>query len=547
MQNEYDIKKVMEEIELQLIASMKRTLWSHKEDEKAKGFDWPQWQTLKIKQFEDYKKANNKIFNNNTKGLNRYLYKHIKKQFKEGAGKTNKQAIQLGIIRKDDSQLGGSFFGLNHRKLDALIKSTKSDMNDVKYATLRMANDQYRQIVYKAQVYANTGAGTVKQAIDMASKDFLARGFNCIEYKDGSRHNIADYCDMAIRTANKRANLMGEGEMRKKLGNPLVYISKHGGACDQCTPWEGRVYIDDVWSGGKVEDGQYPLLSTAIEGGLFHPRCQHGASTYYEGINEEPEEVTQAKHNHNKEDKYAQYLQQKQKQYERLAIGSLLPENVLNYQNKAKELQNQIESSKIEDNSKYTAETLINKLDIDINEYKPFSKYDPFENNIQEKVSKLLGYNKKINKLSKEKYDKINSNEIIRVVSGRRGKTASEIYHNTIDGNIQYSDNTNSGYGRGIYFGDISIKSSIISDYTKKDSRVITAKLSENANILKFDDQMQYCKAVVDRLNKIPKNLQKLYQKETSLLFMIDNIDGIMIKSNNYYCIYNRGVLNIYE
>ena len=547
MQNEYDIKKVMEEIELQLITSMKRTLWSHKEDEKAKGFDWPQWQALKLKQFEDYKKANKEIFNNNTKGLNRYLYKHIKEQFKEGAGRTNKQAIQSGIIRKEDSQLGGSFFGLNHRKLDALIKSTKNDMKDVKYATLRMANDQYRQIIYKAQVFANTGTGTVKQAIDMASKDFLARGFNCIEYSNGSRHNIADYCDMAIRTANKRANLMGEGEMRKKLGNPLVYISKHGGACDQCTPWEGRVYIDDVWSGGKAEDGQYPLLSTAIEGGLFHPRCQHGASTYYEGINDEPEEVTQAKHNHNKEDKYTQYLQQRQKQYERLAIGSLLPENVLKYQNKAKELQNQIESSKIEDNSKYTAETLINKLDIDINEYKPFGKYDPFENNIQEKVSKLLGYNKKINKLSKEKYDKINSNEIIRVVSGRRGKTASEIYHNTIDGNIQYSDNTNSGYGRGIYFGDISIKSSIISDYTKKDSRVITAKLSENANILKFDDQMQYCKAVVDRLNKIPKNLQKLYQTETSLLFMIDNIDGIMIKSNNYYCIYNRGVLNIYE
>ena len=80
MQNEYDIKKVMEEIELQLIASMKRTLWGHKEDEKAKGFDWPQWQALKIKQFEDYKKANKEIFNNNIKELNRYLYKHIKKR-----------------------------------------------------------------------------------------------------------------------------------------------------------------------------------------------------------------------------------------------------------------------------------------------------------------------------------------------------------------------------------------------------------------------------------------------------------------------------------
>lgn len=370
MQNEYDIKKVMEEIELQLIASMKRTLWSHEEDEKAKGFDWPQWQALKIKQFEDYKKANKEIFNNNTKGLNKYLYKHIKKQFKEGAGRTNKQAIQSGIIRKEDSQLGGSFFGLNHRKLDALIKSTKEDMKDVKYATLRMANDQYRQIIYKAQVYANTGAGTVKQAIDMATKDFLARGFNCIEYKDGSRHNIADYCDMAIRTANKRANLMGEGEMRKKLGNPLVYISKHGGACDQCTPWEGRVYIDDVWSGGTEKDGEYPLLSTAIAGGLFHPRCQHGASTYYEGINDEPEDVTKAKHTHDKEDKYTQYLQQRQKQYERLAIGSLLPENVLNYQNKAKELQNQIESSKIElsDEEQYAVNQYISAESYILNE-----------------------------------------------------------------------------------------------------------------------------------------------------------------------------------
>ena len=67
MQNEYDIKKVMEEIELQLIASMRRTLWSHKEDEKAKGFDWPQWQALKLKQLEQYRKQNKEIF----KGFNK--------------------------------------------------------------------------------------------------------------------------------------------------------------------------------------------------------------------------------------------------------------------------------------------------------------------------------------------------------------------------------------------------------------------------------------------------------------------------------------------
>ena len=393
MQNEYDIKKVMEEIELQLIASMRRTLWSHKEDEKAKGFDWPQWQALKLKQLEQYRKQNKEIFKGFNKQINIWTKIRMRKQFREGASRTNKKAIKAGIIKKEDSQLGGSFFGLNHRKLDALIKSTKYDMKDVKYATLRMADDQYRQIIYKAQVFANTGAETVKQAIDMASKEFLARGFNCIEYKNGTRHNIADYCDMAIRTANKRANLMGEGEMRKKLGNPLVYISKHGGACDACTPWEGRVYIDDVWSGGKEDDGEYPLLSTAIAGGLFHPRCQHGASTYYEGINNEPEEVKKAKHNHDKEDTYTQYLQQRQKQYERLAVGSLLPENVLNYQSKANELQNQIESSKIglSNDEQYAINQYISSESYKINEIlRNNLKFDNAQENIIKHLDEAL-------------------------------------------------------------------------------------------------------------------------------------------------------------
>lgn len=275
MQEEYDIKKIFEQIENDLISSMKRTLWSHKEDEKTKGFNWPQWQALKLKQIEDFRKNNQEIFKNYNQDI-RYATKiQMKKQFREGASRTNKEAIRAGIIKKEDSQLSGSFFGLNDKKIKALMKSTTKDINDVKYATLRMANDQYRKIIYKAEVYANTGAKTVKQAIDMATKDFLARGFNCIEYSNGSRHNIADYCDMAIRTANKRANLMGEGEMRKKLGNPFVYISKHGGACDKCSPWQGRVYIDDVWSGGKKalnkdSSKKYPLLSEAIEGGLFH-------------------------------------------------------------------------------------------------------------------------------------------------------------------------------------------------------------------------------------------------------------------------------------
>ena len=547
MQEEYDIKKIFEQIENDLISSMKKTLWSHKEDEKVKGFNWPQWQALKLKQLEDFRKNNQDIFKNYNQDIKYATKIQMKKQFREGASRTNKQAIKAGVIKKEDSQLSGSFFGLNDRKIKALMKSTTNDINDVKYATLRMANDQYRQIIYKAEVYANTGAKTVEQAIDMATKDFLAKGFNCIEYSNGSRHNIADYCDMAIRTANKRANLMGEGEMRKKLGNPFVYISRHGGACDKCSPWQGRVYIDDVWSGGKKEDGKYPLLSTAINGGLFHPRCEHGSSTYYPNINNEPEEVTQALNNEH-EDEYTQALQRQKRQYERLALGSLLPENVLSYQNKVNELQKQMESSKIEDKEntrQYTPTTLVEKLNIDLEDYKPFGKYNPFENNIQEKTSKLLNMNNLPQLVNKEQYKRIDGNEIIRVLHSYHGKTAQEAYENTIRGTIQYSESIRSSYGRGIYFGESNIKDDLLSLYGKTDNKVIKAKIDNKAKILEFDEQFDYLKDVEERLNKIPKSLRNFYKNERSLLYMIDGIDGIKIKSKGYYCIYNRGVLII--
>ena len=511
---------------------------------KQKGSSGGQWQALKLKQLEDFRKNNQEIFKNYNQDIKYATKIQMKKQFREGASRTNKQAIKAGVIKKEDSQLSGSFFGLNDRKIKALMKSTTKDINDVKYATLRMADDQYRQIIYKAEVYANTGAKTVKQSIYMATKDFLARGFNCIEYSNGSRHNIADYCDMAIRTANKRANLMGEGEMMKKLGITTCYISKHNGACDKCSSWQGRVYIDDVWAGGKEEDGKYPLLSTAIEGGLWHPRCRHGRSIYYEGINNEPEEVTQALNNEH-EDEYTQALQRQKRQYERLALGSLLPENVLTYQNKANELQNQIESSKIDYKEEYTPATLVEKLNIDVEDYKPFGKYDPFENNIQEKTSKLLNMNNLPQLVNKEQYKRIDGKEIIRVLHSYHGKTAQEAYENTIRGTIQYSESIRSSYGRGIYFGESDIEDDLLSLYEKTDNKVIKAKIDNNAKILEFDKQFDYLKDVEEKLNKIPKTLRNFYKNERSLLYMLDGIDGIKIKSKGYYCIYNRGVLII--
>lgn len=67
-------------------------------------------------------------------------------------------------------------------------------------------------------------------------------------------------------------------------------MNKRGNPCPTCFPFVGKVLIDDVWSGGR-KDGvdpetgkRYPLMSKAIEAGLYHPRCKDSHTTYFPGI-----------------------------------------------------------------------------------------------------------------------------------------------------------------------------------------------------------------------------------------------------------------------
>ena len=147
--------------------------------------------------------------------------------------------------------------------------------------------------------------------------------------------------------------------------------------------------------------------------------------------------------------------------------------------------------------------------------------------------------------VSNQEYSNNQGTEIVRVVHAYHGKTAQEAYDNTLRGTIQYSESVRSSYGRGIYFGDSSIEGDLLSLYGKTDSKIIKAKISNNAKILEFDKQFDYLKDVEERLNKIPEKLRNVYKNERSLLYMLDGIDGIKIKSKGYYCIYNRGVLII--
>lgn len=331
----YDINQIFAEIELEVIKSLKRNLGKHYEDEILEGFKWPAWQTMKIRDLQRFRLENAAIFDHYAPNLEKSIEKIIQDQLREGAQSVATSALEAGAVAGDPMK----FFNMPDFKVKALIEEARASINIARTAALRFADDQYRKILVKSQLYASTGAGTLYKAVDMATRDFLGQGINCIEYADGKRVNVASYSEMAIRTANKKANLKGEGEMRKQLGLDLVQVSHYGASSPTCLPWQGRVYVDDVYANGDPEnyDGKYPRLSLAIEAGLFHPNCRHRTSTYFEGITEDVEKVNQAEDLARYEAEQKQrYNERMIRQYKRLADGSLDEENIAKYYSKQK-------------------------------------------------------------------------------------------------------------------------------------------------------------------------------------------------------------------
>lgn len=355
MPKDYDVEEAFRAIENELINSMMRNLSHHRAEEMKEGLNWTSWQAEQLKALNVYKQKNQKKFTKIFADINRNIEKSILLHRRTGETEQEKailEAIKKGakLTHKAGSTIEGAFFRINDRKLDALLNEVNSSMRKAETAMLRMANDQYRKVIFNSQVYYNSGAGTYEKAVDMATKDFLSRGINCIQYKNGARVNIASYAGMALRTANTRAYCQGEGAKRQEWGITTVIVNKRGLPCPKCGRWIGKILIDDVWSGGKASDGPYPLMSQAMAGGLYHPNCKDGHTTYFPGISDKPEKVTKKEMKQaviaEKQESRENLIQRNIDKFDRLSNYSLDEENKKIYVSRANSWNNIKKSQK---------------------------------------------------------------------------------------------------------------------------------------------------------------------------------------------------------
>ena len=337
----YDIAEALRKMEEELIQSMKRNLQRHLKEEDAEGFDWTQWQAEKLNSIARYRAQNRHIIGNYISTIPQQIEDMIRQSYETGKQQEEiriLKAIRQGYLAAAGTagEIGTGFFTVNERKLNALVKATQGEMHKAVSSILRYQDDIYRQTIFRSAAQFNMGGKSLGQAVDAAVQDFLAQGIRNIRYKDGRYVNIASYAEMALRTANLRANIQGEAAKRDEWGICTVKLSAHGSACPKCIPWQGKVYYDDVYGSVPVpKDGKYPLLSTAIAGGALHPNCKNGVHTWFEGINQPPREMTQeeideANRRYDLEQQQ-RYCERNVRKYKRLKLGAIDPENAAKY------------------------------------------------------------------------------------------------------------------------------------------------------------------------------------------------------------------------
>lgn len=402
----YDVSRAFERIENELLESMTRNLKKHKAEETEIGIEWTQWQAIQLEELQRFKQEAAKKYGLEFKSMNKKIRETIANASLQGASDEELnvlKALEKGYVLKRERGLSAGFFQTNQKRLDALMNAVEHDMKTAQTAVLRYANDKYRQIIFQSQVAASSGALTYEKAVDMATSDFLKNGLNCITYSNGAVHNIVSYADMAVRTASKRAYLMGEGQKRQEWGVSTVILNKRFNACPLCMPFEGKVLIDDVWSGGSSKDGPYPLMSSAMAAGLYHPNCKDKHSTYFEGISSKPEsryyeEKPVIKERQLIENKL-NHAKRQAKSYNRLAKNSLDAENQETYRARATEWRDKAKGYREELKSFEESHGL---------ELENVEKYAKEEYNyLEEDYSEAL---KKFGKINKSQVEKIYAN-----------------------------------------------------------------------------------------------------------------------------------------
>lgn len=304
-----DVRLLAEKLEYELLNSYRKQ-FVQKNDMLVEMVDWDTWRSDMVRKFAGFKRETQKILNKYRSMIFKESLKDFKDSYQFGIELVTRQTAKLKL----ESRGRILSFAKNDRVLVELQKL--SDYLDNSYrVAMNSLETQFFQTVQRVQYLKDfSGIKTLFQTIDMANRDLIQTGIVGAITSDNRRINIANQIEMTIVETSQEIMFIGEATKSEDLGIYTVYISQHASSCPLCTPWQGKVLIDDVYMDGKP-DGKHELLSTAIKAGLFHYNCRHNRITYIEGIDVIPDSEKNALKGLTKVQQHALYEAEQQMRY----------------------------------------------------------------------------------------------------------------------------------------------------------------------------------------------------------------------------------------
>lgn len=180
----------------------------------------------------------------------------------------------------------------------ALVVDTVERLADSQSAILRRVDDVFRAVVAEASSSVLAGAETRRDATQRIINQLLGQGLPSVETARG-RLSVADYANMAVRTATSRAAIAGQEAGMDELGLDLCIIQPGPRVCKTCDPWTrivlarrgpaGLITANNEARSGTIQIRVDGTLSEARAAGCFHPNCRCSIAAFLPGVTKREE------------------------------------------------------------------------------------------------------------------------------------------------------------------------------------------------------------------------------------------------------------------
>ena len=164
------------------------------------------------------------------------------------------------------------------------VRKTNGVMRNLTMTLAQTASNAFSNAMDRAYMQVISGAFTMDEALRIAIRDLINKGFENIAYPSGSHMSVESAARRALLTGVNQTVANVQLQMCEEFDTDLVEVSAHAGARPTHAVWQGKIYCIN---GANDKYGDfYAETGYGTGEGLCGWNCYHTFFPYIEGVTE---------------------------------------------------------------------------------------------------------------------------------------------------------------------------------------------------------------------------------------------------------------------